>query len=126
MPTIQHTGNLLIQLTPESQPAPVPVGFSMTYTEKVLYDFNFIAAQTVIPIPAGTVSNPRFVVVFVRTGTVRLSWNSDGTDFTEISANPSPPPTDVPLMLLFRYNAPASALYIVTPGAATGSVWLFE
>lgn len=124
--TIKLTGNFLVQLTEGSAPAPVPVGFEMSYTEKVIYDFNYLTSQSNLTVPAGSVTNPRFVLVFLYSGTISLSWDSAGAAPTVISANPTPPPTDRPLLMLFRYNAPASALYLSTTGAARGAIWLFE
>jgi hypothetical protein len=66
------------------------------------------------------------VLVFLYSGTISLSWDATGLAPTVISANPTPPPTDRPLLMLFRYNAPASALYLSTTGAARGAIWLFE
>ena len=124
--TIKLTGNLLVQLTEGSAPAPIPVGFEMSYTEKVIYDFSYLSAQTNVPVPAGSVTNPRFLLVFLYEGAISLSWDSGGAAPTELAANPTPPPNDRPLLMLFRYGAPASALYLSTAGAARGAIWIFE
>lgn len=124
--TIKLTGNLLVQLTEGSAPAPVPVGFEMSYTEKVIYDFSYLTAQTNVEVPSGSVTNPRFMLVFLYEGSVSLSWDSAGAAPTVITANPTPPPNDRPLLMMFRYSAPASQLYLSSPGAARGAIWLFE
>ena len=124
--TIQLSGNLLVQLSEGAQPAPVPVGFSMTYNEKVIYGFNYNGVVSNQPVPAGSVTNPRFVLVFLYEGSISLAWNVDGDGPTVISANPTPPPADRPIMMLFRYNAPASALFISVAASARGEIWLFE
>jgi hypothetical protein len=123
---LKLTGSLLIQLAEGAQPAPVPVGFNTTYTEKQLYGFTFTGAQSVIPVPAGTVTAPRCVIVFLYEGSISLSWANDGAGAEVLTANPSPPPNDVPVKIMFRYSAPTSALYISTTGAARGEIWLFE
>ena len=124
--TIKLTGNLLIQLAEGASPSPVPVGFEMSYTEKVIFDFSYLTAQTNLAVPQGSISNPRFVLVFLYQGSINLSWDAGGAAPTVISANPTPPPADRPLMMLFRYNAPASALYLTSFAAARGAIWIFE
>jgi hypothetical protein len=124
--TIKLTGNLLIQLAEGAAPSPVPVGFEMSYTEKVIFDFSYASAQTNVTVPQGSITNPRFVLVFLYAGSVSLSWDSAGAAPTVMSANPTPPPTDRPLMMLFRYNAPTSQLYLSSPAAARGAIWVFE
>lgn len=124
--TIKLTGNLLVQLAEGAQPSPVPVSFDMSYTEKAIHGFNHTTPVANVPIGAGTVSNPRFVVVFLYEGSISLAWNVAGDGPTVISANPTPPPTDRPLMMLFRFNAPASTLYLTVPVSARGEIWLFE
>lgn len=124
--TIKLTGNLLVQLAEGAQPSPVPVGFDMTYTEKVIYGFNYNGAVANQPVPAGSVTNPRFVLVFLYEGAISLAWNIAGDGATALAANPTPPPSDRPIMMLFRFNAPASALYITVAASARGEIWLFE
>lgn len=124
--TIKLTGNLLIQLAEGAQPAPVPVGFELTYTEKALFGFSYTTPIANELVPAGSITNPRFVLVFLYAGAISLAWNADGDGATELSANPIPPPTDRPVLMLFRYNAPESALYITVAESARGEIWLFE
>jgi hypothetical protein len=124
--TIKLTGNLLIQLAEGAVPAPVPVGFEMSYTEKVIYDFSYVSSQTNVAVPQGSIGNPRFVLVFLYSGSISLSWDAGGAAPTVITANPTPPPSDRPLMMLFRYNAPTSQLYLSSPAAARGAIWIFE
>ena len=76
--TIKLTGNLLVQLAEGAQPSPVPVGFEMTYTEKVIYGFNYNTPVANQPVPAGSVTNPRFVLVFLYEGSISLAWNIAG------------------------------------------------
>lgn len=124
--TIKLTGNLLVQLSEGAQPSPVPVGFELTYSEKVIYGFDHTAPVANQLVPAGSVTNPRFVLVFLYSGAISLAWNVAGDGATAMSANPTPPPTDRPIMMLFRYNAPASSLYLTVPANARGEIWLFE
>ena len=124
--TIKLTGNLLVQLAEGAVPSPVPLGFEMSYTEKVISDFSYTTTQTNVAVPSGSVTNPRFVLVFLYEGSVSLSWDVGGAAPTVISANPTPPPTDRPVLMLFRYNAPASTLYMSSTGTVRGSIWLFE
>lgn len=124
--TIKFTGNLLVQLADGAQPNPVPVGFELSYTEKCIYGFNHSTPIANSPVPAGSITNPRFVLVFLYEGSVSLAWNIAGDGPTIISANPTPPPADRPIMMLFRYNSPASALYLTVPASARGEIWLFE
>lgn len=124
--SIALDGNILLQLTEEARAVSVPVKFNLTYNEKVLYDFAFSGAVTNQAIPQGSVTNPRFILVWVREGAISLSWASDGSAPTAISANPTPPPTDPPLMMLMRYAPGAGQLYITTTAPARGAVWVLE
>jgi hypothetical protein len=124
--TIKLTGNLLVQLAEGAQPAPVPINFDLSYTEKVIYGFNYNTPVTNQLVPAGSITNPRFVLVFLYEGSINLAWNAAGDGATVLSANPTPPPSDRPVLMLFRYNAPASSLYITVPTSARGEIWLFE
>lgn len=124
--TIKLSGSLLVQLAEGAAPSPVPLGFEMAYTEKVISDFSYTTTQTNVAVPCGSITNPRLVLVFLYEGSVSLSWASDGTAPTVISANPTPPPADRPVLMLFRYNAPASQLYLSSTGTVRGAVWLFE
>lgn len=124
--SIALDGNLLLQLTEESRPVPIPVKFNLTYNEKVMYDFAFTGTVTNQAVPQGSVTNPRFILVWVREGAISLSWTSGGAGPTEIAANPTPPPGDPPIMLLMRHAPGAGQLYITTTAPARGAVWLFE
>jgi len=126
MPTIKLTGNALVQLMDGATPQPVPVAFDAVYTEKLLAGINYTSAQTNLAIGPGSVTNPRIVMVFIYEGTMSLSWGVDGANPTVLSANPTPPPTDRPVLVMFRYNAPASTLYLTTTGPVRGEIWLFE
>lgn len=124
--SIALDGTVSIQLTPEARPTPIPIKFVRNYNEKIMYDFALSGAVTNQAIPQGSVTNPHTVLVWVREGSIELSWDSGGDGATEISANPSPPPEDAPLMILMRYAPGAGQLYITTTAAARGAVWLFE
>lgn len=124
--SIALDGNVLIQLTDESRPVPVPVKFNLTYNEKVMYDFAFSGTVTNQAVPQGSVTNPRMILVWVREGSVALSWDASGTFPTTIGANPTPPPADAPLLILMRYAPSAGQLYLTTTAPARGAVWLFE
>lgn len=120
------SGTLNIQLTDEARPTPIPLTFSTTYSEKAIHDFHYTGAVTNQAIPQGTVTAPRLILVWVREGSITLSWAADGAGGTAIQANPTPPPTESPLMVLTGYSPSARQLYITTSGAARGSIWLFE
>lgn len=128
--TITLTGNLLVQLTANAKPQPVPINQSISYTEKAVLDFSFASAQTNLEIPQGTISAPRFVYVEVESGTFQLSWvTPNGTGTWDVAAPLVPPSTGTaPLgqLFFFTFNAPTKQLYLTTPGAATGKIWLFE
>lgn len=124
--SIKLSGTLLVQLAEGAQPAPVPVNFEMSAGEKVIYGFNHNSPVANSPVPAGSVTNPRLILVFLYEGSISLAWNVAGDGATVISANPTPPPADRPIMMLFRYNAPASALYLTVPASARGEIWMFE
>lgn len=124
--TLTLDGNLLIQLTEDARPIAVPLKFSGTYTEKVLYDFNFASSQSHVAAPQGSVTAPRFIVVWVQEGTVEFSWDSAGANPTIIGANPTPPPAESPLMVIMRYAPGAGQLYLTCSGPARGRLWIFE
>lgn len=124
--SIALDGNVLIQLTDESRPVPVPAKFNLTYNEKVMYDFAFTGTVTNQAVPQGSVSNPRIMLIWVREGSVSFSWDSGGGGATVIAANPTPPPADTPLWILMRHAPGAGQLYMTTTAPARGAVWLFE
>jgi hypothetical protein len=123
---IKLTGNLLVQLAEGAQPAPIPLSFDMSGTEQIIYGFNHLTPVSNQLVPAGSVTNPRFILVFLYEGSISLAWNVAGDGATVLSANPTPPPSDRPLLMLFRYNAPASSLYLTVPSNARGEIWMFE
>ena len=82
--------------------------------------------ETRLDAPVRAVMTPRERLVWVREGSITLSWAADGAGGTAIQANPTPPPTESPLMVLTGYSPSARQLYITTSGAARGSIWLFE
>lgn len=122
--SIKLVGNLLIQLATGATPTPVPVGVDTVYNEKLIYEFNYTASQTNTPVPAGSVTNPRWVIVFVDEGTISLSWDSSGDAPTVLTA--SSISANKPVMILFRDTAPAGSLYITTTAPARGQIWLLE
>lgn len=124
--TIALDGNLTIQLSPEARPAAVPLKFALSYTKKAMHDFVHTGAVSNVAVGQGSVTAPKFVLIWVREGSVNFSWNVAGDAPTTISANPNPPPGDVPVFLLMRYDPAASQLYMTTTGAAAGSVWVFS
>lgn len=124
--SIAFAGTLNIQLSEEARPTPVPVNFNLSYTEKVMYDFSFPGSVTHQAVPQGSVTAPRFMLVWVREGAIDLSWSSTGDAPTSIAANPTPPPADTPVLLLMRHAPGASQLYVTTTSAARGAIWIFE
>lgn len=126
MATVALTGNLTVGLTEDARPAPVPINISMTYSKKQMYDFSHSGAVTNSTIPQGTVTAPRFAFVQVTSGSAAFSWASDGAGGLTLTANATPPPADVPSLLMFTFSTASRQLYITTTGAATGRVWLFE
>lgn len=127
MPTISLTGTLNVQLTNEARPQPVPIAFSTQYSKKALVDFDFTVAQSNTPISQpGTVDAPRLIFVQVIEGEVNLSWSPSGDSPTTIRANPSPPPNEPPMMLLYSYAPESGQIFLSTPGPARGRIWLFE
>jgi hypothetical protein len=124
--SITLDGNLNIQLTEESRPMPVPMRFGLNYTRKNMNDFVYLGAVTNQVVPQGTVTNPTLVLVWVREGAISLAWNVGGQGPTDIAANPTPPPTDPPQMMLTRYAPGPGQLYITTTGPARGAIWVFQ
>lgn len=124
--SIAFDGNLTIQLSPEARPMPVPVKFALTYTRKAMHDFVHAGAVSNVAVGQGSVTAPKFVLIWVREGSVDFSWASNGAAPTTISANPDPPPDDAPVLVMMRWNPGASQLYMTTAGPATGAVWVFS
>jgi len=125
MATMKLTGNLLLQLLEGILPSTVPVGFETTYSESAMHNFVYTTTQTNIAVPQASVSAPRIVLVFLTEGSISLSWDVAGLAPTVLTANPLPGNNDKPVMVLFRYTAPASQLYL-SCAAAKGSIWVFE
>ena len=123
--TLRMDGNITIQLTDEGAPLPIPLKVAMTYTEKVIYDFSYTAPQTDTAIPQGSVTAPKFVLVFVRQGSISLSWDSGGVGGTTFTANDQVP-SDVPLMFMYRGAGSAAQLYLTSTGVVRGQIWLLE
>ncbi len=126
MPSLTFVGNLNLQLSDGARPQPVPLSFEITYTKKLLHDFSFAAAQTNLAVPQGTVTSPRVIYVEVTSGEVSISRVIAGTAPTTLIANATPPPDMKPFLLQFSYEGIPEQLYITTPGAASGKIWLFE
>lgn len=126
MPSITFTGSIAIQLTDEARPATVPVSFSGTYVEKSMNDLSYSVAVTNQAIPQGTVTNPKFILIQVTEGSMSISRSVSGTAPIVLTANPSPPPGDVPTLFSYTFSAPTESLYVTTTGPARGRVWLFE
>lgn len=124
--TLVLDGNINLQLTDEARPIPVPLRFNLSYTQKVLYDFDFSGAAANVAVPQGSLTAPKAILVFVREGSLSLSWSATGEGPTVLTANPSPPPADVPTLLLFRFQPGAGQLYTTVAAAARGSIWLFS
>lgn len=124
--SIKLTGTLNIQLTDEAQPFPVPVNYAMQYSEKVLYDFLNNGTVTHVAVPQGSVTNPSLIIVWVREGSIDLSWDPGGANPTTITANPVPTTVNTPLMILSGYMPAARQLYLTSTGVARGAIWLFE
>jgi len=123
--SISFDGTLLLQLTEEARPTPVPVKYQLTYTKKVMWDFSNTTTVTNLAVPQAGVVHPRFILVFIREGEIDLSWESDGDGATTVGANPQG--GDVPVMILFRQPPDASTqLYLSSTGVARGAIWLFE
>ena len=124
---IQLVGNLNLQLTDESKPFPVPLSFGFNYNEYSMHQFNHAVVVANQAVNQGTVGNPRGVLIQVLEGSVDFSWDVAGVGAWRVSANPTPPPTDVPFMLYFTHGAPARQLYLtVVTAPARGRVWVFE
>jgi len=119
-------GNILIQLTPEARPQPIPVKFALTYTKKAMFDFVLPANTTNQAVGPGSVTSPKFVLVWVREGSVDLSWAADGAGGLTVSANPDPPPADVPVIVLMRHEPDAATLYMTSTAGARVDVWLLS
>lgn len=124
---VQLTGTLNLQLTDEARPAPIPLSFGFNFSEYSLHQFNHTSVVTNQAVNQGTVANPRGVLIQVLEGSVDFSWDIAGAGAWRVSANPTPPPTDVPFMLYFTHNAPVKQLYLtVVTAPARGRVWVFE
>lgn len=123
--SLRLDGNIFIQLTDEAQPFPVPLKVVLSYMEKIIYDFSHTTTQTNAVIPQGSITAPKFVLVFVREGTINLSWDSAGAGSTSFTADPQTP-ANVPVMFLYRGTATAAQLYLSSTGVARGAIWLFE
>lgn len=124
--SISLDGNLSVQLTPEARPQPIPVKFALSYTKKGMFDFVLPANSANVPVGPGGVAAPKFVLIWVREGSVDFSWDSGGDAPTTVTANPNPPPADVPVMLLMRYEPSAGTLYMTSLLGARCEVWLFS
>lgn len=119
-------GNLLIQLTPEARPQPIPVKFALSYTKKAMFDFVLPPNTSNLAAGPGSVTAPKFVLIWVREGSVDFSWASNGAGAITISANPDPPPADVPVVILMRHEPDAATLYMSCTDAARCDVWLLS
>lgn len=124
--TIALDGNISIQLTDDARPTPVPVRFSLNYTRKAMFDYVLPALTSDMAVGPGSVTAPKFVLIWVKSGSVDFSWDSGGAAPTTISANPNPPPSDVPVMVMMRFEATTSTLYMSSTEGAVCSVWLFS
>lgn len=119
-------GNLLIQLTPEARPQPIPVKWSLSYTRKAMFDFVLGANTSNQAVGPGSVTSPKFVLVWVREGSVDFSWASNGAAPITIAANPDPPPGDVPVWFLMRHEPDPATLYMTSVDGAKVDVWLLS
>lgn len=127
MPKITITSNLMIQLTNEAKPSPIPRNLDITYTEKSINDYNVVGAVANQACSMGTVTAPRFVLIEVTLGVVEFSWDALGAAPTTLSANPTPQTNDPPAQfILFTFAAVTGQLYYTTAGPAQFKVWLFE
>lgn len=124
--SISLDGNLLIQLSPEARPTPVPLKFALQYTRKAMFDYVLPASTANLAVGPGSVTAPKFVLIWVREGSVDFSWASNGASPTTITANPNPPPGDVPVFFLMRYDPTVETLYMTSDDGAVCSVWLLS
>jgi len=124
--SISLDGNLLIQLSPEARPTPVPLKFALQYTRKAMFDYVLAPNTANLAVGPGSVTAPKFVLIWVREGTVSFSWASNGAGAMDVSANPNPPPGDVPVVFLMRFEPGASTLYMTSTAGAVCSVWLLS
>lgn len=126
MSTAKLTGNLLLQLLPGATPQTVPVGFETSYTEYAMFDVAYTSAQTNVPVGQGSVGAPRLVLVFLTEGTMSVGWDSAGVGAWPLAANSVPGSNDKPVLVMFRYTAPTSQLYMSCSAGAKGQIWVFE
>lgn len=126
MPSIAFTGNILLQQTDTASPAPIPVSWSTTYTEKAMLDLAFTAVQANLPIASGSVGAPRIMYVEVYEGTFLLSRDPAGANPVKVSVEENPVPPNKAMWMRLTFAPTAEQWYLTTTGPAAGRVWFFE
>ena len=128
MPNVSFSGNFQPQLTSDSKNQPVPLQFLATYAQKMMEDLVFTGAQANVAVAMGTITTPSVVLVQCDEGQMDIAFEAFGGTPVPISlvADATPAPTYKPFFLFFCANPAALALFIRTPGAARGKVWIFQ
>lgn len=123
---IALAGTLSLQPTDNARPTPIPLAFSLIYSQSSMLELSYGGAQTNVLIPRGTITAPKMIYVEVDTGEFRLTYDAAGTFPWVIAANPAPGAVDPAIALVSSFNLTAGGLYLTTPGPATGKIWMFS
>lgn len=127
MPKFSLTATVSLQLGNEARPSTSAIAIEVTYSEKSMLDYVWTTAQTNLPIPQGSVTNPRVVIVEVLEGEVRLSTDPTGEGPIKLNANPTPETGTPPAtFIMFTHDAQAAQYYVTTTGAARARFTFLE
>jgi len=125
--SLSFSGTMQLQPTDASRPSPIPIEFLLAYTQKSMLDLVYLTAQTNTPVCLGTITQPRAIYIEVDEGTFDLKWDTDvATVPTRLSMDMVPVPESKACLLLFTPVSATRTLFVTTPGAAKGRIWLFQ
>lgn len=128
MPSLRFNGTFQPQLTSDSKDQPVPLQFLTQYSQKAMIDVSFTAAQVNYPVNDGTITTPAVVLIVCDEGEFHIACDAagPGTGLWKLVADNVPPPPFLPFLLFATPNPAANTIYVTTPGAARGRVWIFQ
>lgn len=121
------TGNIFLQLGTEAKPAPIPIQHEIEYTENSMSALTYATAQTNTPLPMGTVTTPRVIVLEVAEGTVAIGYSPTGVAAWNLAKSPTALSSDPPARAIWITDVGiAGQLYLNTTGPCRFKIWLFE
>ena len=123
--SLGFTGNLRFQPTDLSPPAIVPISINSAFSMRGGFDVSETGVTTNVAIPMGSITSPVLIYIEVYQGTFNVASDVGGTHPFPISVNTTPVPTDKAYFLLYNPAPQALSIWLSTPGAASGRIWIF-